>query len=36
MASGEHFPTTAWSMVRAAQDHDSPEYLAAINRCIAA
>jgi RNA polymerase sigma-70 factor (ECF subfamily) len=30
------FPTTAWSMVRAAQCPDSPEYLAAMNRCIVA
>lgn len=30
------FPTTAWSMVRAAQNCDSPAYLTAMNRCIAA
>lgn len=30
------FPATAWSVIRAAQDRGSPEYLAATNRCIAA
>lgn len=31
----EHFPTTAWSLIRLAQDKNSPEALAAFNRCIA-
>lgn len=30
------FPTTAWTMIRAAQDANSPECLAAMNRCMAA
>ena len=30
------FPTTRWSLVRAAQDPDNPECVAAMNRCIAA
>ena len=34
--SAAPFPTTAWSMVRAAQNCDSQAYLAAMNRCIAA
>jgi RNA polymerase sigma-70 factor (ECF subfamily) len=34
--SSPHFPTTAWSVVRAAQDHDSAESWEAMNRCIAA
>ncbi len=34
--SAAPFPTTAWSMVRAAQDRDDPACLAAMNRCIAA
>jgi DNA-directed RNA polymerase specialized sigma24 family protein len=34
--SVERFPTTAWSMIRAAQDRESPECLTAINRCVAA
>lgn len=29
------FPTTAWSMVRAAQDQDGIGHLEAMNRCIA-
>ena len=29
------FPTTAWTMVRKAQDPQSPERLAAMNRCVA-
>ncbi|HEX3658581.1 MAG TPA: sigma factor [Pirellulales bacterium] len=32
----QRFPTTAWSVIRAAQDHDGPEHLAAINRLMAA
>jgi RNA polymerase sigma-70 factor (ECF subfamily) len=35
-SSVERFPTTIWSMVRAAQQPDGPEYWAAMNRCIAA
>ena len=34
--SAAPFPTTRWSMVRAAQNGDSPTYRAAMNRCIAA
>ncbi len=34
--SASPFPTTAWSMVRDAQNRQSPAYLAAMNRCIAA
>jgi RNA polymerase sigma factor (sigma-70 family) len=32
----ERFPTTAWSMIRVAQDRDDPACLAAMNRCMAA
>ena len=32
----ERFPSTAWSVVRAAQRSDCPEYVTALNRCIAA
>jgi len=31
-----HFPTTAWTTVRAAQNRDGAECLDAMNRCIAA
>jgi DNA-directed RNA polymerase specialized sigma24 family protein len=34
--SAAPFPTTRWSVVRAAQDPDNPECVAAMNRCIAA
>jgi DNA-directed RNA polymerase specialized sigma24 family protein len=30
-----HFPTTAWSMLRVAQDRRNPEYVTAMNRLIA-
>jgi len=33
--SSAQFPTTAWNMVLAAKDSASPEYLDAMNRCIA-
>ena len=33
---GRSLPTTAWSMVWAAQDPNSPDCVAAINRCISA
>ena len=30
------FPTTAWTAIRAAQDHQSPEAIEAVNCCVAA
>lgn len=34
--SFERFPTTAWSVIRAAQDREDPASLQAMNRCMAA
>lgn len=34
--SVERFPTTAWSVIRAAQNPDDPACLEAMNRCISA
>jgi RNA polymerase sigma-70 factor (ECF subfamily) len=34
--SAAPFPSTAWSMVREAQNREGPAYLTAMNRCIAA
>ena len=34
IGSGSPFPSTAWSMIEAAKDHDNAGYLAAMNRFI--
>jgi DNA-directed RNA polymerase specialized sigma24 family protein len=35
-SSVQRFPTTSWSVIRAAQDRDDPACVAAMNRCMAA